>query len=216
MKASQSTAPPNKHMQCAGTHKVLGRGRSDLVLTGRRTSADVGRSSTLVRVTMNLKSAAFTTIALVCSAPISFAENAAPPTMSASDLSTFVSTQRYRIYTDYCSAKVPELKSEFDRLLESLVDRNQEISRRLLASGPFDGLMGKVVPAEVVEAFRDTLHDTQHNFERRDASDICPKTLQSLKEVNDRTLTSNLSDILTAVQKMLWNLENGSARTLNN
>jgi hypothetical protein len=46
------TAPPNKHMQRAGSHKVLGRGRSSLVprspprarvLTGRRAGADVGR-----------------------------------------------------------------------------------------------------------------------------------------------------------------------------
>jgi hypothetical protein len=44
--------PPNKHMQRAGTHKVLGRGRSNpvsmsapraRVLTGQRAGADVGR-----------------------------------------------------------------------------------------------------------------------------------------------------------------------------
>jgi len=43
---------PNKHMQRAGTHKVLGRGRSDLllvnvprarVLTGQHAGADVSR-----------------------------------------------------------------------------------------------------------------------------------------------------------------------------
>jgi hypothetical protein len=46
------TQPPNKHMQRAVTHKVLGRGRSSLVpvsaprarvLTGQRAGADVGR-----------------------------------------------------------------------------------------------------------------------------------------------------------------------------
>jgi hypothetical protein len=167
---------------------------------------------TLACVSMNLKSPVFTTLALICSASISFADEAVPRTMSVSDFSTFVSTQKYRIYTDHCSAKVPELKSEFERLLESLADRIQGISRRLIASGEFDDLKGKVVPAEVVDAFRDILHDTQHNFERRDASYICPKTLQSLHEVDDRTLTSALSDILTAVQKMLWNLENDSVR----
>jgi hypothetical protein len=44
--------PPNKHMQRAGTHKVLGRGRSSLlpwlaprarVLTGQPAGADVNR-----------------------------------------------------------------------------------------------------------------------------------------------------------------------------
>jgi hypothetical protein len=44
--------PPNKHMQRAVTHKALGRGRSDVllsqvlrarVLTGRRAGADVNR-----------------------------------------------------------------------------------------------------------------------------------------------------------------------------
>jgi hypothetical protein len=43
---------PNKHMQRAGMHKVLGRGRPSVspcsaprarVLTGRRAGADVGR-----------------------------------------------------------------------------------------------------------------------------------------------------------------------------
>ena len=178
----------------------------------RRAAAQPGRWATLTRVSMNLRISAFITLALACSASISFADEVVPPTMSASDFSTFVSTQRYRIYTDYCSAKVPELKSEFERLLDSLANRIQDISRRLIASGDFDGLMGKVVPAEVVDAFRDMLHDTQHNFERRDASHICPKTLQSLHEVDDGALTSSLRDILTAVQKMLWNLENDSAR----
>lgn len=44
--------PPNKHMQRAGMHKVLGRGRASLmpssapharVLTGQPAGADVGR-----------------------------------------------------------------------------------------------------------------------------------------------------------------------------
>jgi hypothetical protein len=52
MKASQSTVPPNKHMQRAGTHKVLGRGRPSVascsalrarVLNYRRAGADVDR-----------------------------------------------------------------------------------------------------------------------------------------------------------------------------
>ena len=47
---------PNKHMQRAGTHKVLGRGRStsvpvlvprDRVLTGQRAGADVNRYAPL-------------------------------------------------------------------------------------------------------------------------------------------------------------------------
>jgi hypothetical protein len=47
--------PPNKHMQRAGMHKVLGRGRSAAllsqvllarVLTARRAGADVGRWAT--------------------------------------------------------------------------------------------------------------------------------------------------------------------------
>jgi hypothetical protein len=48
---------PNKHMQRAGTHKVLGRGRESQVpcsalrarvLIGRRAGADVNRSATLL------------------------------------------------------------------------------------------------------------------------------------------------------------------------
>jgi hypothetical protein len=50
---------PNKHMQRAGTHKVLGRGRPSpvpcsaqraRVLTGQRAGADVGRSATFITV----------------------------------------------------------------------------------------------------------------------------------------------------------------------
>ncbi len=48
--------PPNKHMQRAGMHKVLSRGRVSVslwsaprarVLTGQRAGADVGRWATL-------------------------------------------------------------------------------------------------------------------------------------------------------------------------
>jgi hypothetical protein len=51
------TVSPNKHMQRAGTHKVLGRGRSRSllsqvlrarVLTGQRAGADVNRSATFI------------------------------------------------------------------------------------------------------------------------------------------------------------------------
>jgi hypothetical protein len=47
-----SPVPPNKHMQRAGRHKVLDRGRADVlvsqvplarVLTGQPAGADVGR-----------------------------------------------------------------------------------------------------------------------------------------------------------------------------
>jgi len=50
--SATSVASPNKHMQRAGTHKVLGRGRVSLVpwsalrarvLTGQPAGADVGR-----------------------------------------------------------------------------------------------------------------------------------------------------------------------------
>jgi hypothetical protein len=49
---SSRNLPPNKHMQRAGIHKVLGRGRVNLipnsaprarVLTGQPAGADVGR-----------------------------------------------------------------------------------------------------------------------------------------------------------------------------
>jgi hypothetical protein len=57
--------PPNKHMQRAGTHKVLGRGRLDAahkqvcrarVLKGRRAGADVNRYATYYARSSSLKS----------------------------------------------------------------------------------------------------------------------------------------------------------------
>ena len=53
--ASREVLSPNKHMLRAGTHKVLGRGRSSAVLgqvprarvlTGQRAGADVNRWAT--------------------------------------------------------------------------------------------------------------------------------------------------------------------------
>jgi hypothetical protein len=52
-----SKSPPNKHLQRAGNHKVLARGRPSLspwsaprarVLTGQRAGADVGREAAFV------------------------------------------------------------------------------------------------------------------------------------------------------------------------
>lgn len=161
---------------------------------------------------MKLKNSVFTALALACSSSVLLTAEVVLPTHSATEFPTFVIMQRYRIYAEHCSAEVPALKPEFESLVESLAGRIQEISSRLITSGKFDGLRGKAVPAEVIDAFRDILHDTQHNFERREAAYICPKTLQSLAELDDGTLKSGLGDIFTAVQKMLWNLENGSAR----
>jgi hypothetical protein len=134
------------------------------------------------------------------------------PVNSASDLSIFVTLQRYRIYADHCSVRLPRLKPQFERLMDNLNNRVQGISRDLLASDVFKGMKDKPVPAAIVFALKDALHDAEHNFERKDAAYVCPTTLQSLGEMDDESLKSGLSETLTAVQKMTRNLENESAR----
>jgi hypothetical protein len=134
------------------------------------------------------------------------------PKNSASDLSVFVTLQIYRIYADHCSVRVPQLQPGFESLMENLNNRIQGISKDLLASDVFKGMKDKPVPAEIVFALKDALHDAEHNFERKDAAFICPTTLQNLGEMDDESLKSRLSETLTAVQNMTRNLENESAR----
>jgi hypothetical protein len=160
---------------------------------------------------MNFGKSAFIALALVLTASASAAE-AVWPKDSASDLSMFVTLLRFRIYADHCSARVPRLKQEFESRMDLLNSRIQGISQGLLASDEFRAMQDKPVPAQIIDAFEDSFDDMKHNFERRDADSICPETLQNLGEMDDESLKSALTESLTAVQKMIRNLEEEKSR----
>lgn len=134
------------------------------------------------------------------------------PENSVGEFSAFVATLRFRIYADHCSTNVPRLKAAFDDLAGSLERRVQRVSTDLLASEEFKAIKDKPVPAEIIHAFSDSFDDMKHNFERKDASVVCPKALQELGEVNEESLKSALTEILTAIRKMIGNLQGEDAR----
>jgi hypothetical protein len=161
---------------------------------------------------MTFKNPALIALSIVLTISAAPAAEAMWPKNSGSDLSIFVTSQRYRIYADHCSARIPQLKPQFESLMENLNNRIQGISKGLLASDLFKGMKDMPVPAAIVFALKDTLHDAEYNVERQDAAFICPKTLQNLSEMDDESLKSELTDTLTAVQNMTRNLEKASAR----
>jgi hypothetical protein len=160
---------------------------------------------------MNFRNSAYVALAIVLTFSVASAAAPAWPKNSASDLSIYVTMLRFRIYADHCSAKIPELKPKFDGLLEDLNNRIQGISKGLLASEMFKGMQDRPVPMEIVEAFKDSFNDSRHNLERQDAAFICPETLRNFGEEDDESLKSRLTDILTAVQNMIRNLEKEGA-----
>ncbi|MEO8313986.1 MAG: hypothetical protein ABI645_04235 [Pseudomonadota bacterium] len=160
---------------------------------------------------MNFKNSVFIAFAMVLTASVASAAEGVWPKSSASDLSIFVTLLRFRIYADHCSANVPQLKPKFDSLVENLNSRIQGIAKGLLASEKFKDMKGKPVPAEIVHSLRDSFDDAKHNFERRDAASICPEALQSFGEMDDESLKSGLTEVLTGVQNMIRNLERASA-----
>jgi len=161
---------------------------------------------------MTFRNYVFTALAIVWTTSVSIAAEAVWPKNSASDLSIFVALLKFRIYADHCSAKVPQLKSKFEELVESLNSHIQGISKGLLASDEFKDMKDKPVPAAIIDALKDGFDDTKHNFERRDAASICPKTLQNMGEMDDESLKSDLTEILTAIQNMIRKLEQASVR----
>jgi hypothetical protein len=161
---------------------------------------------------MNFRKPAFIAPAIALAASVVSAAEPVWPKNSASEFSVFVTLQRYRIYADHCSARIPEAKPGFEAQMESLSSRIQGISKVLLASDAFSGMKDKPVPAEIAFALKDAMHDTEHNLERQDAAFICPGTLQRFAKLDDESLKSGLLEILTAVQKMIRNLEKEDAR----
>jgi hypothetical protein len=161
---------------------------------------------------MDRRNSAFIVLAISLVTSVASAAEAAWPKNSASDLSIFVTLQRFRIPADHCSDKVPALKPQFDSLMEKLNSRIQGVSTGLLASDAFSAMKGKAVPAEIIFALKDVFADAKHNFERVDAESICPKTLDGLGEMDDEALKSGLRATLTAVQNMIQKLENESDR----
>ncbi|MEJ0099830.1 MAG: hypothetical protein WDO12_08855 [Pseudomonadota bacterium] len=159
---------------------------------------------------MNFRNSAFIAIALTAS--VAPAAEAVWPNNSASNLSVFAAVQRFRIYADHCSVEVPQLRPQFESLMERLNSRIQGISQGLLASDAFKGMKEKPVPAAIVAALQDSFDDVKHNFERLDAVSTCPKTLHDLGEMDDESLKSGLTEVLTAVRNMIQMLEkqNGS------
>jgi hypothetical protein len=123
-----------------------------------------------------------------------------------------VTMLRFRIYADHCSAKVPQLAPKFENLVESLNNRIHGVSKGLLASDMFKGMTDKPVPADILDAFKDSFDDVRHNIERLDAASICPQKLQTFGEMDDDALTSDLTAALTAVHNMIQKLEQQSAR----
>jgi hypothetical protein len=191
-------------------HAAIGLG--DRAPREWRPVADTGRWATLRRKSTTFKNSAFIALSIVLTISASSAAEAMWPKNSASDLSIFVTLQRYRIYADHCSARIPQLKPKFESLMEILNSRIQGISKGLLASDAFRGMEDKPVPAAIVFALKDTVHDAEHNLERQDAGFICPKTLQDLGDIDDESLRLVLSETLTAVQNMTRNMEKESAR----
>jgi hypothetical protein len=180
----------------------------------RNAEAAAGQSSAERQTTvqagfMNLRKFSF--IAFGLSASVACAADGAWPRNSAADLSIFVTLQRFHISADHCSAMVPELKPEFERRVMEINGRVRDISSSLLASDAFKGMREKAVPTEIVDAFKDSFEDMEHNFQRGDASSTCPKALLNLGEADDASLKLALSGTLTAVQTMIRNLEKQSA-----
>ncbi len=58
----------------------------------------------------------------------------------------------------------------------------------------------KPVPAEIIDALKDSFDDARHNVERLDAASTCPKTLQNFREIDDESLMSGLTQVLTAIR----------------
>lgn len=160
---------------------------------------------------MNRRNPAFLALVIVLTAAVAPAAEAVWPKSSASDLSMFVTMLRYRIYADHCSIEVPRLKSEFDSVIADISSRLQGISKGLLATDVFRGMQGRQVPAQIIEALKDSFHDVSHNVERQDAASICPKALKDIGEANDESLESALTVALTSVKNMIQRLDEQSA-----
>jgi hypothetical protein len=161
---------------------------------------------------MNIKKSMLIALAALLTTAVAPAAEALWPKNSASDLSVFVTLLRFQIYADHCSANAPQLKPEFESLMQDLSSRIQGLSKGLLASDEFKGMQDKPVPAELLDAFKDSFHDSKHNFERRDPASICQKTLQNVGEMDDESLKSGLTGVFTAVQNMIRNLEKAGVR----
>jgi hypothetical protein len=146
-------------------------------------------------------------LAMVLAAPVAAAAEPAWPKDSASDLSVFVAMQKYRLYADHCAVEVPGLKPAFERLMAKLDGRMEGVSKGLLAAPAFVAMRDKPVPPEIIAAFQDSFHDSEHNLERADAAVVCPKALKDFDAIGDDTLKTELNGTLTAVHTMIQKLQ---------
>lgn len=151
---------------------------------------------------MNLRAALFVILATPMTMDVAAADEAVWPDGPASEVATFATRLRYQIYADHCSGEVPRLEAEFDRLMESLDRRIQDMSARLLSSPDFNGMKNQVVPVEILIALKHSFHDMAHNVESLDAASSCPAALRNFAEMDDGTLETSLTANFTAVQNM--------------
>lgn len=151
-------------------------------------------------------------LAVALTISVASAAEAVWPEHPASEVATFATVLRFQIYADRCSGEIPELGAKFDSLVESLRDRIQGISTRLLASDEFKGMKDKVVPVEVIDALKHSFHDAEHNVERLDATSICPQALRDFGDLDDEALEFSLTANLTAVHNMSQKLEEARSR----
>jgi hypothetical protein len=160
---------------------------------------------------MSIRKSSLLALVIALTAAVVPAAEAVWPRSSASDLSVFVTMLRYRIYAERCSVEVPKLKPEFDSVIEGINSRIHDISNRLLASDGFRDMKSKPVPAQIIEALKDSFHDLSHNVERLDAVSICPKTLKDFRGADEESLKSSLTVALTSVKNMIQRLDEKGA-----
>lgn len=160
---------------------------------------------------MDLRHALFLVLAIPMAMPVATADEANWPTNPASEVATFATILRYRIYADHCSGKIPQLEAEFDHLMEGLDRRIRGISTRLLSTSEFEGMKEEVVPVEIMDAIKHSYHDLEHNVGTLDAASTCSTTLRTFGELGDEALEASLTANLTAVHNMSQKMQEGRA-----
>jgi len=152
------------------------------------------------------------TVALIASAQVaSAAESAIPPRFAGEEAVELV-VQRFRLYADSCSASAPGLKAEFDAAMTSLTARIRSIAAEIMSSKAFESLARQQVPSGLTAAVAKDFERTKREFGSRDATIVCPRTLQNLRDMSDDSLRMGLVQSLSAVQNALQMFNDGRIR----
>jgi hypothetical protein len=156
---------------------------------------------------MNLTRAVGFCAALLLTTPVICAAEQVQEGVTVAQFAVQGVLSRIQTYADVCTAKIPSLAADFQKLMRELNARVDRIAKPLLASYATDPTVQGATPKALIDAYNNWNHDLHQQLAGIDAAKECPKYLTNYRNTSDEFFRSGLSHTLASLKQEVEELE---------